>query len=192
MWWGNHFRSGVLSDLALDLAGMLGWCLYWPGWRALVSGWVVRKVHTNQNEWKDVLPGINNCLVAGKHFETELGFAWCERGREIERERERENLREGGWVTSLGLRLPSKNMKLELFRTEFPWCDLSLLILDLLQTEKRWQLLISRWDNRSGRKSWCNWCIIVHTNLRAHPCKQCLRKKLDHTCSWTSLFQCTR
>ena len=40
--------------------------------------------------------------------------------RERERERERENLREGGWVASLGLRLPPKNMKLELLRTEFP------------------------------------------------------------------------
>ena len=39
---------------------------------------------------------------------------------ERERESERENLREGGWVASLGLRLPPKNMKLELFRTEFP------------------------------------------------------------------------
>ena len=39
---------------------------------------------------------------------------------ERERERERESLREGGWVASLGLRLPPTNMKLELFRTEFP------------------------------------------------------------------------
>ena len=39
---------------------------------------------------------------------------------ERKRERERENLREGGWVASLGLRLPPKNMKLELLRTEFP------------------------------------------------------------------------
>ena len=48
---------------------------------------ICEKFHTNQNEWKDVLPGINNCLVAGKHFESELRFAWCERGRERERER---------------------------------------------------------------------------------------------------------